>query len=369
MFKIIYPSKNSVLYSQFRDKNVGNDQILEILKSAINEPSIEGDSSVYYDQTYNSRILIQFDLSQVSGSTYSNAEYFLTLKASEATNLPNRYSLWAYPISGSWDQGRGYFNNNPSTYEGVSWKYRYGKNDGRVWETSSLQSNVTASYSGVSHGGCWFTSSFATQSFDNDVPDIRMNVTSIVRQWLSGSIQNNGFILKYSDSDEFDLSQRSLLQFYSLHSHTIYLPRLEVFWPDIDHSGTGSITEIGSDDFVLYLKNIKDEYLTSEKPKIRLSVRERYPQETYATSSIYLGTKRLPINSYFQIMDVVTDEVVIPFHPSGTILNCDANGNYFKADISALMPERYYKFQFKANFDSGETIRVLDNNYIFKVRR
>lgn len=369
MFKIIYPQKTATIYSRFPTQNTGLDQVLEIQKNALNEPSIDGDESVYFDRTYNSRILIQFDLNLVSGSTYSNAEYFLTLRDTNAVNLPTQYSLYAYPISGSWNQGRGYLNNNPINTEGVSWKYRYGKNDGRVWETSSLATNVTASYSAISHGGCWFTSSFASQSFDNDVPDIRMNVTSIVRHWLSGSIQNNGFILKYSDIDEFDLTQRSLLQFYSLHSHTIYLPRLEVYWPEIDHSGTSSIQEITDDDFVLYLKNIKDEYLTNEKPKIRLGIRERFPQETYATSSIYLGTKRLPVNSYFQIMDSVTDEVIIPFHPSGTILNCDTNGNYLKANISALMPERYYKFQFKANFDAGETIRILDNNFIFKVRR
>lgn len=368
MFKTIYPSADSVLYSQFPTKNTGLDQILDLGKSAQGEPSLENDSTVFYDATYNSRILIKFDLTELN-PTGSNAQYFLTLRGSDSIALPYSYTVWAYPVSGSWENGRGYVNSNPISEDGVSWKYRYSKLDGRVWETSSFQSTVTASYSSIAHGGCWFTSSFASQSFNFDLPDIRMDVTNIVRSWLSGSIANNGFILKFSDADEQSTTQFGLLSFYSMNSHTIYLPRLEAYWNDQDLSGTGSFSEIGSDDYVLRIKNLKDSYSTTEKAKVRIGVRDRFPTQTYATASVYLNQKRLPINSYFQIQDVVTDEVIIPFHPSGTKISCDTDGNWFKFDASSLMPERYYKFLFKSEFDGGDTVRISDDNYQFKVRR
>jgi hypothetical protein len=368
MFKTIYPTADAVIYSQFPEKNTGGDQVLDLLKSATGEPSIVGDDSVFYSTTYNSRILLKFDLNELQ-PTQSNAEYFLTLRNTDALNLPTEFTIYAYPVSGSWTVGRGFVNSNPNIVDGVSWKYRHGKNDGRMWETSSLAANVTASYGTVAHGGTWFTSSFASQSFNYQIPDIRMNVTSIVRQWLSGSIPNNGFIIKYSDNDEFDTSQRTLIQWVSQNSHTIYLPRLEAYWNDQDLSGTGSFSEIGSDDYVLNCSNLRESYSTNEKPKIKVSVRDKFPTQTYATSSVYLNQKRLPNNSYFQIQDVVTDEVIIPFHPSGTLMSCDSNGNYFKADMSSLMPERFYKFVFKSNHENGDVIRVIDDNYIFKIKR
>jgi len=368
VFKTIYPISDSVIYSQFPTKNNGMDQILDLGKSAQGEPSIEGDITVSYAETYNSRILIKFDINQFL-PTQSNAEYFLTLRSTEAINLPNEYTIWAYPVSGSWTNGKGFVNSNPISTDGVSWKYRHSKLDGRTWETSSLQSAVTASYGSIAHGGVWYTSSFGSQSFNFDSPDIRMNVTSIVNQWLSGSIANNGFILKLSDYDEFNSSSFGLTQFFSMNTHTIYLPRLEAYWNDVDHSGTSSFAEISSDDFVLNCSNLRDSYAETEKPKVRLKVRERFPAQTYATSSVYLGNKRLPINSYYQIQDVVTDEVIIPFHPSGTLISCDSQGNYFKADMSSLLSERYYKFVFKSTFDGGDTIRLDDQNHIFKLRR
>lgn len=374
MFKTIYPTKSNVLYSQFPEKNVGKDQILEISKLASGEPAIDGDETTNYAETYNSRILLQFDLTEISasinsGKIGSNFYSYLTLKATQVQNLSMDYTIYAYPISGTWTQGKGYYNSNPAFTAGSSWKYRNSKLEATQWSTSSYNSTSTGSFSTIPGGGNWFTSSVASQSFVNENPDMRMDISRIVRSWLSGSIANNGLILKFNDEDEFSSEQFGTLQFFSPSSHTIFIPRLELYWDDSNLSGTGSFTEIGSDDFILYLKNIRESYAEEEKPKIRIGVRERYPVATYSTSSNYLISKRLPTGSYFQIQDVVTDDVIIPFHPSGTKISCDTNGNYFKADMMSLLPERYYKFVFKTEHDGGDTVRVIDDNHIFKIRR
>lgn len=374
MFKTIFPTKHNCIYSQFPEKNCGKDQVVEIIKISAGEPAIDGDETTNYAETYNSRILLEFDITDISSSIQSgkigsNFYSYLILKATEAKNTALDYTIYAYPVSESWNQGRGYYNNNPQNTQGSSWKYRNSKLEGTFWKTGSLSNNVTASYSTIQGGGNWYTSSFGSQRFQNENPDVRIDISSVVRQWLSGSISNNGLIIKLSDEDEFSSEQFGTLQFFSPSSHTIFIPRLEIQWDDSNLSGTGSFTEIGSDDFVLYLKNIRESYAEEEKPKIRIGVRERYPVATYATSSNYLINKRLPTGSYFQIQDVVTDDVIVPFHPSGTKISCDTEGNYFKTDMSSLLPERYYKFVFKTLHDGGDTVRVIDDNFNFKIRR
>lgn len=374
MFKTIFPTKHNCIYSQFPEKNCGKDQVVEIIKISAGEPAIDGDETTNYAETYNSRILLEFDITDISSSIQSgkigsNFYSYLILKATEAKNTALDYTIYAYPVSESWNQGRGYYNNNPQNTQGSSWKYKNSKLEGTFWKTGSLSNNVTASYSTIQGGGNWYTSSFGSQRFQNENPDVRIDISSVVRQWLSGSISNNGLIIKLSDEDEFSSEQFGTLQFFSPSSHTIFIPRLEIQWDDSNLSGTGSFTEIGSDDFVLYLKNIRESYAEEEKPKIRIGVRERYPVATYATSSNYLINKRLPTGSYFQIQDVVTDDVIVPFHPSGTKISCDTEGNYFKTDMSSLLPERYYKFVFKTLHDGGDTVRVIDDNFNFKIRR
>lgn len=370
MFKTIYPIRDTTIDSQFPDRNEGLDQVLTLRKSSQGEPSIIGEDDVFYDTNFNSRILIKFDLTEVSrsiqaGRITSDNYFYLTLKTLEAINLPLEYSIYAYPVSGTWTNGSGYSNSNPKITDGVSWYYRDSKLSGTKWSTGSYNSVSTGSFNSIIGGANWFTSSAVSQSFDFGVPDVRMDVTSIVREWISGSIPNEGFILKLSDVYENNSASFGTLQFYSVNSHTIFVPRLEVYWKDIDHSGTGSFTEVGSD-YVINIKNLKDSYTTQEQPKVRLGVRDTYPVQAYVTSSVYLGQKRLPINSYFQIKDVVTDEIIIPFHPSGTMLNCDSNGNYFKVDMSSLSSERYYKFVFKSE---GDSVDIIDKNFIFKVLR
>ena len=374
MYKTLYNTKDSTIYSQFPEKNCGTDEILEITKYTQGTPSLENDATVYYDATYNSRILIYFDISSVSasivsGKINSNAQYYLSLRATDAFSLPLSYTLYAYPISGSWISGTGYYNNNPAITNGVSWRYSNSKNQGMLWATQSYNLNSTGSFGSIAHGGNWYTSSVASQSFNHESPDVRMNVTPIVRSWLSGSIPNEGMILKLADGVEFDSSSFGSLKFFSNETHTIYVPRLEVYWDDQDNSGTGSISEISSEDFVLYAKNLRESYNESEVSKIKIGIRQRYPTITYTTSSNQLTSYRIPTSSYFQIQDRYTDEAIVPFNTLGTKVNCDSNGNYIKIDCNSLQPERYYKLVFKCEFDGGDTVRFIDDGHIFRITR
>lgn len=359
MFKTIYPSRDTTLYSRHPERNTGVDQILELTKitsgSAIEDILGAGE---YWSTTFNTRILLDFDLSEVSASIASgditNARFYLNMKATEVIHLPIEYTLYAYPVSGSWTNGTGYYNNNAEVTNGASWKYRYSKGDGEQW--SEL-------------GGDFYSASVyeATKAFNYESPDLRMDVSNIVNAWISGSIPQNGLMIKHSSTTETDSSEVGSIKFFSKDSHTIFLPRLEIFWDDVDVSGTGSISSISGNDNVVYIKNLKESYYENELAKLRVSVRNRFPQKTYSTSSVYLGNNRLPYDSFFQIMDSKTDEVIIPFDDPGTRISCDTNGNYIRVDMNSFLPERYYKIVFKTT--ESDSVTYYGDSYYFKVRR
>ena len=107
MYHFIFPTKDSWISSgsnhdsgeNFKDKNYGKDEILELKKEYWNDS---------FD--YPTRALIYFsdsDLNEVSKSvvsrTITSASYYLKLYESEGTQeLSLEYTLAAYPLSQSW---------------------------------------------------------------------------------------------------------------------------------------------------------------------------------------------------------------------------------------------------------------------------
>lgn len=95
---------------------------------------------------------------------------------------------------------------------------------------SAISGSAELSYSVNAGGGTYIDNVFSTQSFSYQFSDIDADVTNIVSNWLSGSY-NNGFLIKLSDAEESRSSSTSL-QFYSRDTHTIYPPKLELYWDD-----------------------------------------------------------------------------------------------------------------------------------------
>lgn len=361
MYKLVFPTRDTTLYERHPNRNTGVDQILELSKitsgSAIDD--LVGQFE-YWASNFNTRILMDFNISEISQSIVdngvSNPEFYLTIKAANSTHLPIEYTVYAYPISGSWTNGTGYYDNNFEVTNGASWTYRDSLGSGLVW---------------VSAGGDFYTGSAyeCSQSFNYESPDIRMDVTKIVRLWLSGSIPQNGFMIKRSDTSETDSSVLGGISFFSKDTHTIYVPRLEAYWDNVDVSGTGSISALGNTDYVIYIKNLRESYRETEITKLRVGVRDRFPTASYSTTSNYLTLNRLPDASYFQIMDSVTDEIIVPFHDPGTKVSCDSNGNYIVLDMDTFLPERFYRIIFKVTSSDGSTTDYTDENFVFKVYR
>jgi len=372
MYRIFYAERDTTLYERFQEQNTGIDQILELTKNQSGS-IVDGK---YRSQTFNSRVLIDFG-SEIDtlttainagkippiGNSVNSSSVYLSLRSSDASDLLQQYNLKAFPVSESWDNGHGYANDDPKTGDGASWYFRDSDSERTYWNPDTTQPGLSRDVG----GGTYITGSTyeASQSFNNQVPDIRMDVTDIVDNWVKGNITNYGFIVKRPYSNETSGETLGSIKFFGRESHTIFVPKLEVVWDNTTFANTSS-AEITADTYIPYFKNIKSEYRTSEIAKLRIGVRPEFPSRTYATSSFYLTGERLPTSSYYSIIDSVTNEIIIAYDTTGTKIDCDSNGSFFKLRMDSFMPERYYKIQLKIERDSGDDVQTFDDFY-FKV--
>jgi hypothetical protein len=351
-----YADKDATLYELSSSLNSGIDEILTITKNT--------------DPIASSRAVLYFDLSTISASKASgliaSESYYLNLFTSDANALPLAYTVFAFPLSLSFEMGTGTSTSNPAITDGVSWKYRDGA--GTFWPTGGFSSNTTASWASVPGGGAWHTSPTASQYFEYQSSDIRMDVTQIVLSQSLGLIPNCGFILKRADSDESSNAELGTLNFFSTDTHTIYIPRLEVVWDDsvvASGSATGSSVEVTSS-AVVSIRNLNSEYRTGTKTKFRIATRPMWIAKTFVTQSQFAVPYMFPTASYYSIRDARTDDVVVPFD-YGTKLSRDSQGSYFNLWLDAFQPERFYRVLVKTTIDSSE--QIFDNVATFKVIR
>jgi len=372
----IFPEKSATLYSYYPTINTGLDEIIEI--------------STYYtlNSTYEvSRGVIKFPTSQIVdiiGNKVTNKPFdaYLKLYLANASSLPLDYTLFVHPISGSWNMGSGKLGNVPSTTDGVSWQFTTALS-GSTWTNTNFKAGTTGSYraAGTAGGGNWYvTSSYkfeSSQSFTNQTSkDIELKVTNIAKAWYSGSagtyssssIVNDGFILKHSSSIEFNPSSSVFeLKYFSGNTHTIYPPCLEIRWDDSSYT-TGSLPVVSASTYVVSMGNNKGQFQQDSIQRFKVNVRDKYPIRVFQSTSYYLSNKALPSSSYWSLVDLDTQEIVVDYDTNYTKISCDSSGNYFDIYMNGLEPERYYKLLFKSVFATGETV-VSDDNHYFKVIR
>ena len=263
---------------------------------------------------------------------------------------------------------------NKVTRTGVSWAYRNKQNESvqyvasrdTQWTSRSLDVNSETLYSNVTGGGTWYKNYYGTQSFNDESADIRMDVTAPIKYLLSQSRANDGLILMRSGSQETNTEKYGTLKFFSRETNTVYQPRLEVVYDDSLFISNG-LTELTTDEGIVFVKNLKHEYSTKETPKIRVVGRPRYPVKSFSTQSNFKNINFLPTSSYYGIKDAITDEFVVPYSNKGTKLSCDASGNYFNLDMNSFMRERYYKLCFQVT-QSDQSVVIYDENFYFKVK-
>lgn len=386
------PTKDTTIYSDYPTQNTGIDAILNLFK--IKSDSIH----------INSRVLLQFDLTEMSASInqrgIANPKYLLELKTTNLRELAQDFVLYTYPISGSWDMGIGKRQDTPKTTIGASWRYK-DYIGGTEWESEGgdyLTSTTVENQGDIYHPafnlnafdsssyyvlleGAFESSSFAENAFyipsDNFYPtisssfyfdtkaiDVVFDVTDIVESWLSKEYPNHGFIVKFGDSEELDNNNYGEVNFFSNETNTIYRPALSINWDDSDFE-PDILQVVDDDEIFCTITNLKKMYKVDNQYKFKIKTRPEYLQPSFSTISPYSVTYVLPENSYFSIVDNVTEDVIVPFSPYSKI-SADSNGSYFNQDFTGWEPERFYRIIIKVENEDGN-IQYIDKNFTFNL--
>lgn len=371
MFRIFYAEQDATLYESAPNYNTGLDEVLEIGKR------LSTTGSAYL----KSRSVIKFDMAEVSaslskyGKTVNDCKFVLQLYTSYAKELPAAYTVTAKMVGQSWDNGTGYLSS--LTNNGASWT---GPSSGSNWISGSQYQKIGSSnlyISGSGSGGNYLYYSGSgvvptlqvSESFSYRTSDVNLTVTEPMKIWLSGSesntIANYGFLLQFSDSDENNDNVNGYVRFFSRDTHTIYVPKITMYWNDTSYS-TGSLSTIDLDSYSIYTTT-KPSYKDTEVAKIRIYSRDKYPRKSPTNVFPYETVKALPSTTYYSVVDAATDEVIIPFDDIYTKVSCDSTSNFIYLDFNGFMPERMYRLQLK--IVDGVTEQYIDDQIYFKVVR
>ncbi len=220
---------NQTLNIRGTGSNMGASDILEVF-------TIYGQGSS--NSVEKSRVLIQFPLDKIrslTGSTIpavGSREFHLCLKnAPHSEAVPDNFELFISPISQSWEEGFGLdmVEYTDLTYdkEGSNW---INAKEGTTWTTQ---------------GGDYLYDQTVTASFATGLEDIKIDVTSIVEKWLTGSAgsgyENYGFGIQLSTSEEAETKSYYTKKFFGRGSeYYLNRPYLEARWNDTIKDDRGS---------------------------------------------------------------------------------------------------------------------------------
>ena len=367
----LFPYKDTSLYSMFPTMNTGIDPINQIsnLNFAINTLPTVARSLIAFDTSEIRSVLDN----KVTGNWQADIRSFIAT----AQGVYKDTSVEVFPTYDEWFNGTGTYLDQPLTTDGAAWDSPVlggstSWNSGGPGYTSSY--NPTYSPQG---GGNWFLSSSdgsidypVTQSFGPRTQfDMNINITSMVEDWYSGSLPNNGIIVKWEDDVEFNTSKQvqPVIQYYSVDTNTIYPPELEIKWDDSTwNTGSSTITELFQPNAFIALAENPGIFYSESINRFRLNCRPKYPTRAWSTSSLYTKQHYLPSGSaWYAIKDLDTNEYVVDFDSNYTRLSADATSSYFDVYMNGLQPERYYKILIQVNSEGSTT--VYDDNYYFKV--
>ena len=223
--------------------NYGHAESLELYKIA----GISGTTSVNSGSQY-SRLLLQFNTGTLDtfvdmGYVQARAKFFYMRLIHETTSeaLPSSFDVEVFPVSGTWDEGRG-MDTSDHTDKGVAnwWK----RTSAEYW---------------TSRGGDFLANPRLTTHFDLGNENLDVDVTSIFQSWASGTFPNDGLLVRMTSSVEAvsNYTNHYLKSFYSRHSQwPDRRPYVEVRWNDFmgDDRGRMHWNRTGS----VYLHNVVD---------------------------------------------------------------------------------------------------------------
>ena len=236
-----YPTKDTTISNAYRSNlsdrgtnaNMGASDILEVFTifAQANSSSLE-----------TSRILLEFDTDELTEKRANSeipesgsASFYLRLfNAPHGSTLPRTYFLDIHPLTEEWSEGDGLDmeeyvdlgSDSGSLIDGATWEYR-------MYDDAPLEWTVA--------GGTYDSGSLYEQWIEEGTESVLVDITDTVEQWLAGTLDNNGLLVKMSEEVEEETLSHYTKKFFARGSEFFFeRPCLEVRWSDAleDDRGT-----------------------------------------------------------------------------------------------------------------------------------
>ena len=244
--------------------NMGQSDILEVFNIYAQATTTSSELS---------RILIQFDTDAINADRTAgdipasgSVNFFLTMYDAEHTQTtPKDYTLVVSAISQSWDEGLGLDMEEYSDEDASNW---LSASDDTQW----------VDYGGTPQpGGSYKTGSDAspteylfTQSFDTGFENLEVDVSHLVEDWISGDLDNYGFGVHLTSSDESATNSYYTKMFFARGSQFFHKrPVIEARWDSSKKDNRGdfylssSLVPASDNLMNLYLYNVARGQLTN----------------------------------------------------------------------------------------------------------
>ena len=272
--KRYYATKDNTITNAFKSNlttrgvsgNMGQSDILEVFSIYAQASSSSGLSSEL------SRVLIQFDTTAINADrtgglipASGSVNFFLTMYDAEHTQTtPKNYTLVVSAISQSWDEGLGLDMEEYTDEDASNW---LSSSDGTKWVNAG---------GGEAPGGSYITGSASslleyhfTQTFDNGFENLEIDVSHLVEDWIKGELNNYGFGVRLTGSNEADTDSYYTKMFFARGSQFFHKrPVIEARWDNTKKDNRGdfflssSLVPASDNLMNLYLYNVVRGQLT-----------------------------------------------------------------------------------------------------------
>lgn len=235
MYRILSASQDTYLTNKYIagspsvETNVGQAGTLDLFK-LFNETSVLDASGSVIPTTELSRLLIQFDYSNLQSLTSSfldisdpSFKCFLELKnVYGGQTTPSNFDINVYPLAKSWQEGRGmdviaYRDLDSANFLTASIQ----NGTSTLWAVSGAAGTGSLGESTdifvIGDIGAGSQSLGVSQHFDRGDEDLSLDVTNLVSASMSGQFINNGFRISFVSDLETDSTTYFVKRFGSRH--------------------------------------------------------------------------------------------------------------------------------------------------------
>lgn len=206
-----------------------------------------------------SRILVKPDIASIQALTGSTLDLsdttfrcYLSLKdVYGGQTTPSNFTLSLFPLSKSWDEGRG------------SDVVAFRDLDAVNWVTASISNGTAAVWAVTGAGGAgsdYLAGYEVQQTFQRGDENLLMDVTTLVSATLAGLVPDYGWRLSFSDSLEDDNNSYFVKRFGSRHTSNPTLhPKLLVLFSDhIQDDGNQAV--FGGSNTIRVYNSVRGQY-------------------------------------------------------------------------------------------------------------